>query len=148
MDTKTATVLQDIIRRESRSLLQYVSEAFPWATAEEQEALGQFQQLAEEERTSIAALSRYLTRGRQSLPYLGSYPEWFTTINYVALEYLLPHLVHHERQSLARVERGLAELSDPESRDLVQKMVDMKRRHLQTLEALAAAHPQTASTVR
>jgi rubrerythrin len=147
MDAKTVTVLQDIIRRESRSLLQYVSEAFPWITAEEQAALAQFQKLAEEQRTGLTALTRYLTREHQPLPYIGPYPDWFTTINYVSWEYLLPHLVSHERESLTHLEHSLAELSDATARERVQTLVDMKRRHLQTLEALAAAHPQTASTV-
>src|SRR5207237_2893310 len=34
MDPAQAALLQDVLRRESRSLLQYVSESYPWAKAE------------------------------------------------------------------------------------------------------------------
>jgi len=34
MEPAQAALLQDVLRRESRSLLQYVSESYPWAKAE------------------------------------------------------------------------------------------------------------------
>jgi hypothetical protein len=148
MDSKTAAILQDIIRRESRSLVQYVRDAFPWTTPEEQQALAQFQAMVEEEQKCLADLSQFLTRRKQQLPYLGLYPNWFTTINYVSLEHLLPLLVNHARQNLTQLERDLAGLTDADAIEKVRQFVDVKRRHLQALEALAAAHPPTASTVR
>ena len=36
LDDRTAQLLEGVVRRESRSLLQYVAEAFPWTTPEEQ----------------------------------------------------------------------------------------------------------------
>jgi rubrerythrin len=36
-------------------------------------------------------------------------------------------------------------VSDPDARALVEKMVEMKRRHLETLKGMAAALPQVAT---
>jgi rubrerythrin len=148
MDDKTLSLLQHVLRAESRSLVQYVSESFPWITTGEQEALIQFQQLVEEERQATASIAQFLARHRRPLPYFGAYPMSFTTINFVSLEHLLPLLADHEQRALADRERALAGVTDPEARALLQNLVDMKRRHLQTLQALAAAHPETFSTVR
>lgn len=141
-------LLQDIVRRESRSLLQYVTESFPWTTPEERAALAEFQQLAAEERDGTAALGRYLASCRLVVPYLGSFPMEFTSINYVSLEHLFPLLAEHAKLALDRLEKDLEEIEDLEARNLVQNMVDTKRRHLQRLESLAAAYPETHSTVR
>ncbi len=141
-------LLHDIVRRESRSLLQYLSESFPWTTPEELEALAQFQKLAVEEREGAAALARFLTSRRQSVPYLGSFPMEFTSINYISLEHLFPLVADHTRKSMDHLEKDLNDIQDSEPRALVQNIVDMKRRHLQTLKELAAAYPETHSTVR
>jgi hypothetical protein len=148
IDDRSLTILQNLVRRESRSALQYVSESFPWITADEREALAQFQRLAEEERETVAGIGRFLARVRAVLPYLGTYPESFTSINFVALEHLLPVLVKAERQSLADTERELMALSDADARTLVDNVVAMKRRHLQVLETMAATFPEKYSTIR
>jgi hypothetical protein len=148
MDAASAGLLQELIRREGRSLLQYVSNAFPWITEQEQAALVQLQALVAEEREAAARLSRLLNRRRHIVPYLGAYPMAFTTINYVALEHLLPQLADYERRALADLENDLVRVTDPEARAEVQQIANMKRRHLQTLEQMAAAYPETFSTVR
>jgi hypothetical protein len=48
IDSHSQTLLQDILRRESRSLLLYVDEAFPWTTAMEEKALAALRQLIAE----------------------------------------------------------------------------------------------------
>jgi hypothetical protein len=148
IDERSQTVLQNLVRRESRSILQYVSESFPWATAGEQEALAQFLNLVEGEREAVAAVARHLARQRMALPYLGTYPAHFTDINFVSLEHLLPVLVKAEHRALADAERDLGAVTDGESRTLVEAIVAMKRRHIQTLESMAAAFPEKYSTIR
>jgi hypothetical protein len=147
IDPRTAAVLQDVVRRESRSLLQYVSEAFPWATSEERAALTQLQKLIDEERQSAAALGRFLVRRRADPPYLGPYPTEYTTINYVSLDHLLPLLLENERRSVTLLERDLAALTHSEARAQVEQVLAMKRRHLETLRAMAPAQPAAAGVV-
>src|SRR5437762_1627496 len=142
LDSRTQTRLQQLLRRESRSFLQYVNDSFPWTTSEEKPALAQVQTLIDEERRAIAALAKFLTRHRIPVPYLGSYPMAFTTLNFVSLDHLLPILVDTERRAMTNLESDLDSFTDSESRDEIQKLLDLKRRHSKVLEALAAAHPE------
>ena len=143
LDATTQSRLQELLRRESRSFLLYSSDSFPWATAEEKEALTQLQALVEEERKAITALARFLARQRVPLPYLGSYPVAFTTQNFVSLDHLLPMLIDTERGAIGVLEEDLAHFTDTDCRREVHKLLDMKQQHVKTLEALAAARPET-----
>src|SRR5690242_19805271 len=116
IDAPTYTLLQGLMRREGRSLLQYVREAFPWTNAEEGDALARLRTIIEEEDRSLAALGRFLTRNHRTLPYLGSFPMDFTTLNFVSLDHLLPQLVDSQRRAIADLERDLNNLGDPEAR--------------------------------
>jgi len=147
IDAKTQELLEAMLRRVGRSLLQYVSEAYPWTTAEEQDALAQFQTLAREEGEAAAAIAQFLGQQGYGAPHLGPFPMAFTTINYVSLDYLLPLLVETQRQDLEQMQPALGQVTDPQARDQVQKIIDMSQRHLTTLKALATSHPQVASTV-
>jgi hypothetical protein len=143
LDSQTQNQLQELLQRESRSFLQYVRDSFPWITSEEKPALAQLQTLIEEERRATAALAKFLTRQRIPLPYLGSYPVTFTTLNFISLDHLLPILADSERRAITDLESDLASFADPECCHEVQKLLDLKRRHLKALETLAAAHPET-----
>jgi rubrerythrin len=150
VNNQTATIerLQEIVRRESLSVLQYVRDAFPWTTIEEQEALVPLQKLIAEERQATARLANYLLRTRHQLPYVGSYPMQYTSINFIALEHLLPLLAEEERKSLEQLEQDEQALTDPEVRALIHDFVEIKERHLRMLKSLVTTYPETHSTVR
>ena len=141
-----APVLQDIVRREGRSLLQYISEAFPWATLAGRTALAKLDAMIAEERDAVAALSNFLRKRRVSPPYLGAYPMSFTNINYLSLQHLLPRLVVHQKQAITRLAQDLGQITDPAAREQVERMLGMKREHLQRLEELAVK-PEAAATI-
>ena len=143
VDARTQAQVQQLLRRESRSFLQYISDSFPWTTPEETDALAQLQKVTDEERSANAALGRFLVRQRITPPHLGPYPVAFTTLNFVSLDHLLPLLAAYERRAIADLENDLVSFADPEGREQVRKLLDMKRQHLKTLEALAVAHPET-----
>ena len=146
IDPQSQTLLQDILRRESRSVLSYVAEAYPWTTRAEEKALTDLQQLIAAERAAVNCLGQFLVRRRIPLPFLPSYPAHFTTINFLALDFLLPRLIEQERRSIADLERDLAALHDPAARAEVEKLLALKRRHLPQLEELASAQPQASVT--
>jgi hypothetical protein len=148
IDTKVENRLQQIARREGRSLLQYANEAFPWTTADEKAALAELGNLIGEERDAVGRLVELLARRGHTYPYLGSYPTTFTSVNFVSLEHLLPMLVDYEARSLGEMECDLPEMTDPEALAVVQEMVDMKQRHLELLKRMTACHPDNLSTVR
>src|SRR5580658_8213217 len=134
MDIATLRVLQNIVRRESRSLLQYIHESYPWITAGEKETLAKVGQIVQEEQAAAVALAGSLAKRRHRLPpYLGPYPMSFTSINYVTLDYLVPLLIDYQKQGIADLERDLALIADVEMDREVQQILEMKRRHLQVL---------------
>ena len=146
IDARTAEVLQGIFRRQGRSLLQYVADAFPWARNAEHESLGQLRTLIEEDRDANAALARFLLRNRIAPPYLGAYPMGFTTLNFVSLSSLIPRLIDEQRRSVTALEKDLTQIHDPQCRGVVEGILDVKRRHLKALEAMqpTAAAPMSA----
>jgi hypothetical protein len=146
IDAHTQTLLQDILRRESRSVLMYVAEAYPWTTWTQTKTLAALQQLIADERDAVAQLGRFLVRQRIPLPFLHSFPAHFTTINFLALDFILPRLIEQERRSVADLERDLGALKDPAARGEVEKLLTLKRRHLPQLEELASVQPQASAS--
>jgi hypothetical protein len=139
IDGQAYELLQDVIRREGRSFLQYTGESFPWATEKDRAVVDRLMSLVHEEREGAACLLRFLVKHRLTPPYLGPYPPYFTSYNYLSLDKLLPLLVLHQNRSIEALQRDLAELHDGEARKQVQQALALKQRHLKMLEELAAA---------
>ena len=137
IDAQSRAVLQSLIQRECHSLLHYVCESFPWISPSEQEALARLQQINQEEVEALAVLGRFLFKHRIVPAALGAYPMNFTTINYTALDHLLPLLIDNQKGRTGELQRDLAKIKDAEAREHVEQFLEMKRRHLQTLEGLA-----------
>jgi hypothetical protein len=144
IDGAAYVLLQDVIRREGRSFLQYAGESFPWTTVKEKESVVRLKTLVAEERAGAASLSRLLSRNRLTPPYLGPYPSYFTSYNYLSMDKLLPLLVVHQKRSIQALEKDLSELQDGAARKEVQQALAMKNRHLGALEALTAGKPLPA----
>jgi hypothetical protein len=123
----------------------YVGDAYPWAAAPGEAALGALKQVVQEEAAAVAGLGRYLVRRHVTPEPLPSYPSAFTTLNFVGIAFVLPRLVESQRQAVAALERDLPSLTDPDARAHVEQLLGAKRRHLAELEALAAREPQTAA---
>ncbi len=143
-DGVSQLVLQRVLRRQGRSLLQYVREAFPWARAGADKALAELLDVIEEDRQALAELGRFLARRRVPLPYIGSFPADFTTVNFVALDYLLPRLLEEQRREVGALEADLAAAADADARAELTRLLDSKRRHLGVLGRLEAATRQPA----
>ncbi len=135
-----AALLESAIRREGRSLLQYISEAFPLGKSSADPTPQKLRDLAQEERDALATLTRFLAKQRHTVPYLGAFPMSFTTMNFVTIEYIVPRLAADGRRAIAALERDRAALTDAEARELVARFVEMKRRHVKTLEELVPTH--------
>ena len=144
IDSHSQRLLQDILRRESRSVLMYVAEAYPWTTSTQTKTLTSLQQLIAAEREAVSCLGRFLVRQRVPLPFLPSYPAHFTTINFLALDFILPRLIQHQRHSIAELERDLAFVKDPAAQAELERLLALKRQHLPQLEELASPQPQAS----
>jgi hypothetical protein len=146
MDLPTAVLLQEVVRRESLSLLAYVGDAFPWTTRGGDAALAQLRKIVSEHDRAVTVLGKYLARRRMPPAAIGSFPSSFTTMNFVALSYLLPRLTESETQSLALLESDAARVTDPEARAALDQFLTGKRDRLARLQSLAPAPPASAPT--
>lgn len=144
MDGATAKLLGDLVRKEGRSLLQYVSESYPWTTAKTDWALPVLLAMAKEEQDGTAGIVRLLLKERLRPPYLGAYPMSFTTINYMSLDFLIPYLVEFQKRRCAELQSDLATLAEGEARELVKGLLEMKERHLAALINLGATEKPAA----
>lgn len=138
MDATSETTVQEVIRRENRSLLSYIGEAFPWTASESDPRLGELKRIVRAEGAALAALGRFLLRTRGTIPYLGSYPMSFTTSNFIALEHLVPRLLTAQRQAIADLEAALARVGDVQAREQLVNLLVVKRKTLDVLETLSA----------
>jgi len=136
MDAATANLLQDMVRREGRSLLQYVSESYPWTTAKNHHGLSVLMDMVNEEQEGAAAIVRLLLKNRLRPPYLGAYPMSFTNINFMSLDFLVPYLIDFEQRRIAQLEKDLPLVSDDETKHLLKSILEMKQRHLVSLNGL------------
>jgi hypothetical protein len=147
MDASTAKVLQEHFRRTGRSLLQYVGDAMPWTDDGDSATLDRLQQLVHEEAAALAAFGRYLRRQRIPVASLGSFPEAFTSLNFIALDRLLPLLVEHHGYDVNDLKAALEQVTDPEARQQMQQLLAVKQRHLEALSELNKMHTPNAVRV-
>jgi hypothetical protein len=125
--------LHGLIRKESRSLLQYLSDAYPWTPAQEVPLRDEILASARRERDAIGDLVRYCVRHQLGYPSFGAYPEHFMDLNFVSLDSLLPTLLAEQKKRIAELEWSL--LTVPVGAgELVRGLIEAKRR---TLEVLA-----------
>lgn len=136
MTPADARLLEQIYRQEYRSLLQYIREASPYASAADRALLDGVLRIAGEESAALEDFGRRLEEYRITLPYLGSFPVAFTDLNFVTIRHLLPKLVAEQKRDIARLEAVLPAFADVVARAAVQALVDVHRFHLQELESL------------
>jgi hypothetical protein len=136
----TLQTLQDLVARETRSVLHYAGDAYPWTTSEHKGALEQLQALIHEEREAVAAISRYVFRHRV-MPTVGGYPVSFTTLNFLSLDALVARLLDYERRSLEQVRADLKHVTDPEARRLVEALAALKEKNVAALARMGAPDP-------
>jgi hypothetical protein len=137
-DATTAEILQELVRRESRSLLQYVREVPVWVAPADRPTLQKVRALAAAELAAVDAIGTHLQKRRIGLPHLGPFPPEFTDVNDAALHHLLPMLVREQKRAAAEVEADLTRLGDDPALPLVQRLLHLKRQHLPELEGLTA----------
>jgi hypothetical protein len=136
IDPVTEAALQEIVRRESRSLLSYIGDAYPWTTAAGTPALEGLRRVVEQESAAVTELGRALVRNKIPMPFLGSYPVRFTSCNFLALEFLLPRLATSEKELIAALEADLPRIPAA-VRAPVDALLEVKRQNLAALERLA-----------
>lgn len=138
IDPQSQSVLQEIVRRESRSLLSYVADAYPWATAANEPALARLREIVRGGGEATSALGAYLDRRRARTPPLGSYPAGYTSLNFLGLSYIVKRLVKEEERLLGVLEADVSSLATGDERAEAEKLLAVKRQTLEGLRSLGA----------
>jgi hypothetical protein len=147
-DSNTGEILNRLMARLYRSLLQYAVDCWPWTSASESDAdppeQKAIEQLARAQKEFVARLVDLIVEQAES-PDFGNYPD-NSELHYVALDYLLGKLVADEQDLIAEFEvaRPLLE-QDPEAAALVAEILSAEIENLARLRELSKAVP--AATV-
>ncbi len=141
-------ILRRTLARETSSLLQYLRSAWPWTPPGEQAAWDELRRLVDEDQEALRPIADYLAKNHV-VPISPSFPEEFTSINYIGLDRLLPWLVNYQAWLIEQMEKDREDLESEETRSLLGSVLETKRRHLSELQKLAASNAdKVASTVR
>jgi len=139
IELKTQKRLQELFRRENRSFLQYVTQATPWAAAEDRGLVDKLHSLAHEEMQALRELAEWLDARQVALPYLGAFPTTFTHYNFVAIRKLMKPLIDEQKKELADLEADVLAISDDAARAPLRKLVELNRQHLRDFEQITHA---------
>lgn len=137
-ETVSSTPLNDLLIEIGRSLLQYVSECWPWAPRGQEAVREALDRMAAEQRALAGKLARLLDDRGEIIDF-GSYPTEYTSLHYVSVDFLLQRILRNQ-EALVRSSDSLARAAeaDPECGPLLTEIADVNRKHLDELRRLAA----------
>ena len=144
-DQTANDILNHLVGRVYRSLLQYSVECWPWTTltetvgsaAPEQQAL---EQMAARQKSFVARLVELLTDRGENVDF-GGFPD-NSELHYVSLDFLLGKLVADEQQLVAELEAALGGLhNDQEAAALVSELLTAEQANIARLRELTAKAP-------
>lgn len=131
----TLSVLNRIFAREKVSFLQYLKDAWAWTGPDGRAVWKEISRMIDEEQKMLQRLAELILRHKGILA-TAVFDARFSESHYVSLAHLMPRLVAYQRWLIQELEKDTAQLQDPEALKLAQEMLEMKRRHLTTLEEL------------
>ena len=129
--------LNDLLISVVRSLLQYATEAWPWSAARDAvKTRRTLEELATEQRRSVQRIVDLLDERRFAIDF-DQYPEAFTNLNFVTLEYLLDQLVASQRKVVKACDRVARDCRhDPEAASLIENVRVREQQILSQLQEL------------
>ncbi len=141
-ETRSSETLPAIIRLLqilSCSLAQYVAQARPWASPEQEKALRAVNDLAADQR-HYAKRTAELLAVRGARPDRGTFPLEWMSLNDAGLSFAMPRVLEHHRRDIAAIERIVELLNtDREARDLALEVLGNAKAHAELLGA-ASSH--------
>lgn len=127
MSPADAARLQDVYRRESRSLLAYARGAAPHAAGDDRKLRDDLFRAADDTAAALDGLAAFLDANRVPVPMPATFPVVFTDLNCVAVRYLLPKVAADRAAAAAALDADLAVLTDPAARAALQPLLDLAR---------------------
>ena len=140
-DSNSSDVLNRVLARLYRSLLQYAVECWPWTSAADTAATDSTEQQAIEQMTArqqqfVARLADLVTR-RGDVVDFGSFPD-NSELHYVSLDYLLGKLIADEQELIVELQAALSVLGhDAEGTALVSELLAVETQNVARLRELS-----------
>ena len=128
-------VVQAILRREGRSLMQYLREVPPWVGVNEQNAQARLHEAASLELCHLEAIGRLYQKNFHEMSHMGGYPD-FTGSNDMALHYLLPRIIREQQDLLAGLQRDRTAVPEADIGAAIDELITIKHRNISELESL------------
>lgn len=136
IESETNSILNDLLVELHRSLVQYAAEAWPWSTSDAQGVRSAVLSVAERQRQDASEVAFLLNERRQYLDF-GVYSPSFTSLHYVALEFLFSQLKSSQQDLVQYIKSILPELrGDAEADQLVRKILQSEQEGLERLNAV------------
>ncbi len=131
------SILSDLLVEQSRCLLQYVGECWPWMSGDDAERC-RIDELVTRQQQGVGRLADLLNGRRQSIDF-GTYPTEFTDLQYLAFSHLLGLLVENQ-QALVNVFQHAATDSaeDVQAATVIEEIHATERDNLSRLQEIAA----------
>jgi hypothetical protein len=147
IEPMTPDRLHAILRREGRSLFQYLREAPPWVGPNDRNSLARVRELAGAESEVIESLSKLMQKHHGDYGHLGAFPD-FTHYNDAALHFLLPMVIREQKQLLNELETDRKTVTDADAGALLDQLLALKRQHIPQLDDMRpGAHSFTTVNV-
>ena len=132
-DSRTIESLNRLLRIVHCSLPAYLHVVHPWTGRRGREVLDLLRRIAEDHGRLACRLAEAI-RQRGGVPDARGFPDEFTDLHDVALDFLVRKVIERQVCELAAIECDVAELErDPELRSLAQNLMATARLHLELL---------------
>ncbi len=136
----TSEILNRLLVRIYRGLLQYSVECWPWTDAGESAEKRAVERMAAAQQAEIARIVDLLNERGVAIDF-GNFPD-NSELHYVSLDYLVAKLVEDEAAIVAEVEASRSQLAhDPDGSRLAAELLAAEKEYLSQLRDLAKRHP-------
>jgi len=136
-DVNPNSLLNDLLIELHRSLIQYVAEAWPWTTQQDAELKQAVERVARRQQTDVAQLVQVLQDRGHTIDF-GVYPHEYTSLHYVALEFLFNALKQSQQELTHWIQSLISKFpSDPQAEQIVRDIAASQELGLRELSALA-----------
>jgi hypothetical protein len=131
------SILSDLLVEQSRCLLQYVGECWPWMSGDDAERCS-IDELVIRQQQGVGRLATLLDNRRQTIDF-GTYPTEYTDLQYLAFSHLLGLLIKNQ-QALVNVFQHAATDSadDAQAATVIEEIHSAERDNLSHLQEIAA----------
>ena len=134
----THVVLNDLLNKMSRSLLQYMGESWPWHSARDSQRQELVDGLVRRQQFGVERIAGLLQK-RHHVIQFENYAKDRSHLHYVTLDFFKPLLIDDQSklvQSLRSAARQIAATTDAESVRLLEQLVSEEEQTLEQLRSL------------